>query len=324
VTSPAQAPPVGNPMIGWRPLSVIICSHNPRTDFLAATLAALRQQTLPLDRWELIIVDNASEPAIAGTVDLSWHPTARVVVEPKLGLTPARLAGIASSGGDNVVFADDDNVLAPTFLANAIALLATHSEVGIAGGRVVPLFQAEPPPWTREFFGNLALGDHGATARVSESWKNRPRDYPSFAPVGAGLVARRAALAPYVKLVNSDPLRRAFDRRGRALTSGGDNDLVMTALESGWRAAYWPQLCLEHIIPPSRLTRAYLARLNYAIARSWIGVRRLHHACPWPSIRSWTVPLRQARAFFRHRAWLGSAHYVRWRYACGHFAGLAD
>ena len=306
------------------PLSVVICTHNPRADFLSATLAALRRQTLPLDRWELIIVDNASHPAIAGTFDLSWHPAGRVVVESKLGLTPARRCGIASSRGETIVFADDDNVLAPTFLSDATTFLAVHPEVGVAGGRVVPRFEAEPPSWTREFFGNLALSDHGAAPLVSESWQDRPHNNPPFAPVGAGLVARRTALEPYVKLVTSDPHRRTFDRRGRALTSGGDNDLVMTALESGWRAAYWPQRCLEHIIPPSRLTREYLARLNYAIARSWIGVLRLHQACPWPSVHSWTVPLRQARAIFRHQPWRGPTHYVRWRYACGHFAGLAD
>ena len=311
-------------MIDTSPLSVVLCTHNPRADFLTATLAALRRQTLPLDRWELVLVDNASQLSLAASLDLSWHPASRIVIEPKLGLTPARLCGFNSSRGEVLVFVDDDNVLAPTFLAEATALLSTQIEVGVAGGRVVPRFETEPPPWTHEFFGNLALGDHGTVPLVSESWKDRPHDYPAFAPVGAGLIARRAALVPYVKLVNLDPHRRAFDRRGRALTSGGDNDLVMTALVSGWRAAYWPQLCLEHIIPPSRLTRAYLARLNFAIARSWIGVLRLHDACPWPAVPRWTVSLRQARAFLRYNAWRGPSHFVRWRYACGHFAGLAD
>ncbi len=305
-------------------LSVVLPTRNPHPERLRRTLASLAAQSLPAANWELIVIDNASQPALAGLLDLSWHPSGRVVVEPQLGLTPARLRGIAETHGAAIVFADDDNVLAPTFLAEAAAALAALPDVGVAGGRVQPRFDVEPPAWTREFFGNLALCDHGATTLLSDSWKDRPHVYPTFAPVGAGLIVRRAAAECYSSLLKVSPARNALDRRGTALVSGGDNDFVMTVLEAGWRAAYWPQLSLEHLIPPARLTREYLARLNYAIARSWIAVLRLHDACPWRPVPSWTVPFRQARAFFRHQPWRGPANHVRWRYACGHFAGLAD
>ena len=305
-------------------IAVVICTHNPRREILALTLDALRKQTFPLTDWELVVVDNASSPPLANSLDLAWHASARIVVETQLGLTPARLCGIAATRAETLVFVDDDNVLAPDFLANAAMQIAAQPDVGVAGGRVRPRFETAAPEWTREFFGNLALCDHGPTSLTSNSWKNAPREYPKFAPVGAGLVVRRRAVEPYVQLVGSDARRRALDRRGDALVSGGDNDLVMTALEAGWRAAYWPELSLEHLIPPARLTRDYLARLNYAIARSWIRVLQLHDACPWSPVAAWTVPLRQARAWFRHQAWRGPAEFVRWRYACGHFAGLAD
>ena len=41
--------------------SVIICAHNPRSDYFARILDGLRNQTLPLHKWELLIVDNASQ-----------------------------------------------------------------------------------------------------------------------------------------------------------------------------------------------------------------------------------------------------------------------
>ena len=46
-------------------ISVIICSHNPRVDFLLRTLDSLRQQTLSLQNWELLLVDNASSQSLA-------------------------------------------------------------------------------------------------------------------------------------------------------------------------------------------------------------------------------------------------------------------
>jgi glycosyltransferase involved in cell wall biosynthesis len=42
-------------------ISAVICTHNPRRDYLERTLQALKSQTLPLPDWELVIVDNASE-----------------------------------------------------------------------------------------------------------------------------------------------------------------------------------------------------------------------------------------------------------------------
>ena len=69
------------------------------------------QQTLPKDHWELLVIDNAFDRVLASEWDLSWHPQARHIREDELGLTPARLRGIAEARGDVFVFVDDDNLL---------------------------------------------------------------------------------------------------------------------------------------------------------------------------------------------------------------------
>jgi hypothetical protein len=55
-------------------LSVIICTHNPRPDYLARTLDALRLQTTGMAEWELLLIDNGSHPAVAALTSLTWHP----------------------------------------------------------------------------------------------------------------------------------------------------------------------------------------------------------------------------------------------------------
>ena len=105
-------------------LSVIICTHNPRTDYFGRCLTALKAQTLPREEWELILIDNASVRDKALHPDLSWHPGARLVHEAKLGLTPARLRGIREASGDLLVFVDDDNVLEGDYLE--VALLTAN------------------------------------------------------------------------------------------------------------------------------------------------------------------------------------------------------
>ena len=66
-------------------LSVIIFTHNPRLHYLRRVLDALRSQTLPLEQWELLLVDNASSEPLACRVDLTWHPLASHLHESALG-----------------------------------------------------------------------------------------------------------------------------------------------------------------------------------------------------------------------------------------------
>jgi hypothetical protein len=110
-------------------------------------------------------------------------------------------------------------------------------------------------------------------------------------------------------------------RTGPSLSSGEDNHLVLSVAKSGYSVGYFPELVMTHLIPETRLRADYLGQLNYGIAKSWVQLLALHEMCPWNAVQPWTVPLRKLRAFFRYRAWAGAPEYIRWRGACGHFAG---
>ncbi len=92
-------------------ISVILCTHNPRADYLDRVLVGLRRQTLSFQHWELVLIDNASKEKVADRFDIGWHPNGRNIREDELSLTPARLRGIAESVAELLVFVDDDNVL---------------------------------------------------------------------------------------------------------------------------------------------------------------------------------------------------------------------
>ena len=103
-------------------ISVIICAHNPRPDFFCHVLEALRNQTLPLIQWELLLVDNASKESLQAAWDISWHPNGTHITESKLGLAHARQTGMVEASADLLVFVDDDNVLAPDYLSEVIRI----------------------------------------------------------------------------------------------------------------------------------------------------------------------------------------------------------
>lgn len=304
-------------------LTVIIPTHNPDPGRLARTLAGLRAQTLPAADWETLLVDNASASPVTAPPADSPSPL-RLIREPQLGLTSARRRGLREAGGEIVVLVDDDNVLAPGYLAGVLRLFAAHPQVGALGGKSVAEFAAPPPAWTAEFHALLAVRDLGDTPLLSAGLRPAGTDknvYPRCAPIGAGMALRRAAIESWLGQSTSSSLT---DRQGAELTSAGDNDIVLSVMQAGWEVGYFPELSLMHLIPASRLEPAYLGRLNRGIQKSWMQVLARHAASPWPKLSATGARLRQAKAWFVHRAWSSPAAHIRWQGACGHFEGRVN
>lgn len=307
-------------------LSVVIPTHNPDRDRFRRTLDALQQQDLDRDAWELTVVDNASSDRDwVPSFDFRWQARSRLVREERLGLTWARLAGINASQGQYLVFVDDDNVLEPDYLRQAIAIFEQYPHVGAIGGKLLPEFEVEPALWVREFDRFLALRDLGDAIRIypDTDAPDERKQHPPYLPVGAGMGIRRSAIATYVKRLHQEGTASVLDRTGKRLTSGGDCDINFSLMAAGWQLGYFPQLQLAHLIAAGRLTRDYLARLNYHSSRSWCQVLDRYDACPWPPIPSWTVPLRSLKSYFVQQAWRDPVAYIRWRGACGQFEGQA-
>ena len=99
--------------------------------------------------------------------------------------------------------------------------------------------------------------------------------------------------------------------------------MVLHALETGWSAAYWPELTLHHLMPPDRLTESYLGAISRAAFRDYVRVLNLHGIQPWKAIPGWTLPLRKIRAWFRNQAWRGPNASVQWNSAVGNLEGRA-
>jgi glycosyltransferase involved in cell wall biosynthesis len=256
-------------------VSVIICSHNPREDYLRRVLDALKAQTLPAKDWELLLVDNASENPLAARMDLSWHPHARHVREDKLGLTHARLCGIAESKGNLLVFVDDDNVLRPDYLQASLKISADCPWLGAWNGSCIPEFEIEPSAELRPYLWGLL------TEKLSSSlWAKLPMGGPAL-PTGAGMAVRRPVAERYRELAISDPLRQMLDRSGKNLGAGGDSDMALTTFKLGLGAGRFPELELTHLIPARRLTLDYLEPLFEGFGYGGIILNAIHGNDRW-------------------------------------------
>lgn len=239
-------------------ISVIICTHNPRPDYLRRVLDALYAQTLPKEEWELLLIDNASETPLAETWGMSWHPRARHIREDELGLTPARLRGIRESCGDLLVYVDDDNVLAPDYLQTARTLLMEHPYLGVVGAGIVePEFAVQPPSELVPNLGYLAL------RRVyGDLWSTNTNDL-TCVPWGTGLCVRRQVTDSYQQLVKLFNVTELLDQRGDQLFGSGNVAFSWASVAGGQGFGVFLALRICHLISADRLTQRYFLRLAH-------------------------------------------------------------
>jgi glycosyltransferase involved in cell wall biosynthesis len=242
-------------------LSVIICAHNPRPVYLRRVLDALRGQTLPLDQWELLLIDNASSEALAGRFDLSWHPRARVIREDELGMASARIRAIVEFRADLAVFVDDDNVLDPDYLAAALETARQRPYIGVWGGSSRGEYEIEPPASIAGY-----LGPAIAVSEIDRDyWANLDGPNDST-PFGAGMCVRRVVAEAYAAKFRRDPLRQRLGRRGGKIGGGEDIDLAYTAIELNLGTGRFHRLKFTHLIPKTRITEDYVVWLHTGFA----------------------------------------------------------
>lgn len=242
-------------------ISVVVCTHNPRRDLLLRVIDHLRLQTLALDEWELLVVDNASADPVESWCDLSWHPNGGIVREDKLGLTHARLCGIASTRGRILVFVDDDNLLAENYLVVADDIGRGFSQLGAWGGAIVPEYQAKPDAAIGPYYKYLALREVEV-----DRWGNAFE--MESTPYGAGLVIRREVAERYADKTRRDPRRQRLDRYGTSLISCGDVDMAWTSIDMGLGTGVFSRLRLNHVIPASRMSLQYIVKIVESITAS--------------------------------------------------------
>jgi len=246
-------------------VSVIVCCHNSAR-LLPDTLAGLATQRFNASRpaCEIVVIDNASTDQTAAVALASWPADCaiplKIVREPTLGLTAARLRGIAEASYEFICFVDDDNRVSPDWIETIFQVMIAHPEIGACGGQVQAAPETDLPPWFDRFQNYYAVGQQGGAGDVTEA-----RGYLW----GAGLCLRKTA---WDKLAENHFTFLLSDRSGNSLSSGGDAELCYALRLSGWKLWYEPQLTMSHFLPAARLQWSYLRRLSRAFGAATLSL----------------------------------------------------
>lgn len=235
-------------------ISIIICCYNS-AERLPETLEHLAKQKVSAAiNWEIIIVDNNSSDDTSKVAEGLWKSfnsniPFRIIHEPMPGLSNARRAGVKKASFDLIIFCDDDNWLDPNYLELAFQIMEDNPETGVLGGYSNACFESHPPGWFPRFSFAYALGKQLPFSGIANK-----RRYIA----GAGMVVRKAILD---SLENISFKNFLSDRKGIALSSGGDTELCLVILFLGYDLRYDERLQFTHYIPSTRLTWNYCLRM---------------------------------------------------------------
>jgi glycosyltransferase involved in cell wall biosynthesis len=255
-------------------------------------LDGLKAQSVPKSEWELLIIDNKSDVPLSTTVDLSWHPNARIVVEPVLGIASARIRALQEFKGDLLIFLDDDNIMAENYLQCCLDLFATRQDLGAASGCLMPEYEAQPPDWFGPYESWIAV------RRITQSTWSNFHDTRSE-PVTAGMCLRREVAEAFVSSTVKNPKQRILGSRGTSLMRGEDVALAKMPLALGYSVGQFAHLKMIHLIPKRRVSPDYLFSLYRHLCASGHLVGWVDNMGRGPIRLSWRTVLKSAIQFVK-------------------------
>jgi GT2 family glycosyltransferase len=215
----------------------------------------------------VLIVDNRSSDETAEVVDgfiAERGGALPFAMDRVYEGTPGKCAALrrlfAETGEAVVGVVDDDTVPERGWAAGMLGLLDDEARAGAVGGPVYNVWESGPSRLARIYRRSLGDQLHGESRVLLSD----PRTFL----MGASTAYRRRAVEESGWLESSV----LECRRGEKLECGEDAELCLRVRRAGWEIWYEPAAGMGHLIPASRQSAAYLARLRESICRSepWI------------------------------------------------------
>ena len=237
-------------------LTIAIPTHN-RAALVRETLASVVALAIPagVDA-DCVVIDNASTDDTAAVVDDFARGAAlpmRRVFEPHPGSSFARNRAVDETASDFIFFIDDDAVAERDWAGELLEDMRRR-DLDAACGMVLPRWSSPPPKWLGpSLWVKLAVHDRHAIESAPVSSAERLDNYFS-----ANVGFKRSAFARIGKF------REDLGVVGGNPISGEDTELFARILERGGAMGFVPRAIVHHMIPPERMTLAYLRRKSFA------------------------------------------------------------
>ncbi|EKB48711.1 glycosyltransferase family A protein [Cecembia lonarensis] len=242
-------------------ISIVVFIYNPDEWIIKKVLKALTELKIPQNgEVEYLLVDNNSQNNWKLILEREFTDFPfQLLVEKRQGLTFARQSGFEKSKGDLIVCVDDDNELSSDYLLSFLALREQYPEVGVWGPGIIKVeFHKDVPSKFNNF---KAYYQEKAFDKVQFGTE---RIWMPYYPPGTGMCLTKEVANAYLGFVEKGRMT-ATDRKGRSLSSGGDSQVVYSAILLGKSAGTSPSLKLNHLTSKNKSNLNYLKRLQFGI-----------------------------------------------------------
>ncbi len=202
-------------------VSIIIPTHN-RPEKLRETIDLLRSQDFPVGDFEIVVVDDGSEPPVAFDPDFTRIPQIRTVRLEGAERSVARNTGAREAAGELLIFVDDDISVKEDFVS---AHWQAHLEFGDALA-----------------IGAILLPEESQTTPFGRFRQRLEQD-------GIPRIRGPVADKNFCAAANASMDREHFLKLGgfdTAITSSEDQDLALRHSSEGGRIVFLPEARVIH------------------------------------------------------------------------------
>ena len=250
-------------------ITAVVCTRN-RAHYLQLCLDSLLTQTLPRDRYEILVVDNASTDTTRELCDSYARLGVRYVCEPVIGLSRARNTGWQLAAADYVGYLDDDGIADPSWLESALNTFHTQFPVpACVGGPIRLLWENPEPVWMNTPL-LIPLG--------FMNWGPTPRRVEEHEWLMGG-----NCFYPKAQLSQMGGFDERLGRQKGCLLSGEESQLYLRLRNAGGYLFYDPGVSMQHHVTPDRSRPSWFYRRYF-----WGGISDviLHRTSPGGSVKS--------------------------------------
>ncbi|MFO1514856.1 MAG: glycosyltransferase family A protein [Verrucomicrobiota bacterium] len=126
--------PAGIQMICQKPIASVVVPTRNRWAALHDCLDSLAAQSMPVGSFEVVVVDDGSEPPLK-LDPLRWESkfSLKLVRQANTGPAGARNRGVAEAAGEFLAFTDDDTLPKPNWLPVLVSALRANPEALVGG-----------------------------------------------------------------------------------------------------------------------------------------------------------------------------------------------
>lgn len=251
-------------------ITAVIPTRN-RSRILDRALASVAAQSLPRDRFEVIVVDNGSTDDTAA-VCAAWAqriPNFRRIMDDRPGLHIARHTGLRAAQSELIVYADDDIRALPTWLEGMVSAFENAS-TGLVGGNIFPDFESRAPDWWEHIKQNTSWGWAVPPLSVLNFGNTPTTISPSYI-WGCNFGVRRQLLIEVGGFHPDGMPVELLHRRG-----DGESHVAKEIVNKGYCAGFEPKASVYHLVSDERLSPTYFELRGHAqgVSRVYTEIRQ--------------------------------------------------